>query len=153
MKLQYTFTRKFFLRWLHPQTPIGPPCNPLMWRGVQSSWGINTTENKYLLIKKIIRFHNQQSSTWRLISTTPPLLYMLDSKPSWTLKISHLHLHSWRPTETEQELSFSLVTPFVNMSAGFWLVCIFSSFNCPFSKVDRMKWVPQLYMLSIRMEG
>ena len=68
------------------------------------------------------------------------LLYMLDSEPSWTWKISHLHLHSWRPTETEQELSFSLVTLFVNMSAGFWLVCIFSIFNFPSSKVDHMKW-------------
>ena len=84
--------------------------------------------------------HNQQSPTWRLISTNPLLLYMLDFEPSWTWKISHLHLQSWRPTETEQELSFSLVTPFVNMSTGFWLVCIVSIFNCPSSKVDRMKW-------------
>ena len=40
----------------------------------------------------------------------------------WTWQISSFHLHALRPTETEQELSFSLVTPFVNMSAGFWLV-------------------------------
>ena len=95
--------------------------------------------NKDLWIRKIIRLHNQQSPTRRLISTIPPLLYMLESEPSWTWQISHLHLQSWRPTETEQELSFSLVTPFVNMSAGSWLVCIFSIFNCPSSKADRMK--------------
>ena len=36
--------------------------------------------------------------------------------------------------------SISLVTPFVNMSVEFWLVCIFSNFKCPSSKTDRMKW-------------
>ena len=40
----------------------------------------------------------------------------------WTWQIYSFHLHALRPTETEQELSFSLVTPFVNMSVGFWLV-------------------------------
>ena len=32
-----------------PLDPAGakiPPYNPPAWRGVQSSWGINTTENK-----------------------------------------------------------------------------------------------------------
>ena len=43
------------------------------------------------------------------------------SRP-WTWQISSFHLHALRPIETEQELSFSLVTPFVNMSARFWLV-------------------------------
>ena len=38
---------------------------------------------KDLYIRKIIKLHNQQSPTWRLISTTPMLLYMMDSKPSW----------------------------------------------------------------------
>ena len=47
------------------------------------------------------------------------------------LAVSHLHRHPWRPTETEHILSFSLVTTFVSISAGFWLVCIFSSFNSP----------------------
>jgi hypothetical protein len=28
MKLQYTFTRQFFLRGLHPQTPVGGPAFP-----------------------------------------------------------------------------------------------------------------------------
>ena len=84
--------------------------------------------------------HNQQSPTWRLISTTPPFSYLLDYDPSWTWKISHLHIHSWRPNETEHELIFSLITPFVNMSTWFWLVCIFSYFKCPSSKIDRMKW-------------
>jgi hypothetical protein len=62
--------------------------------GVNTSWGINTAESKDLCIRKIIRLHNQQSPTWRLISTTPLLLYMLDFEPSWTWKISHLHLQS-----------------------------------------------------------
>ena len=113
--------------------------------GVNTSWRINTAESKGLYIRKIIRLHNQQSPTWRLISTTPPLLYMLDSEPSWTWKISHFHLHSWRPIETEQELSFSLVTPFGNMFAGFWLVYIFFNLKCPSSKIGRMKW----YMICI----
>jgi ABC-type nickel/cobalt efflux system permease component RcnA len=39
-----------------------------------------------------------------------------------------------------RNFSFSLVTPLVNMSAGFWLVCIFSNFKCPSSKMDHMKW-------------
>ena len=140
-----------------PEPPLGPACPQTLQRGyppsalphveectyfwgVNTSWGINIAESKDLWIRKIIRLHNQQSPTWRLISKTPPLLYMPDFEPSWTWQISHLHLHSWRPTETEQELSFSLVTPFVNMSAGFWLVCIFSIFNCPSSKADCMKW-------------
>jgi hypothetical protein len=67
-------------------------------------------------------------------------LYMLDYDPPWTWKINDLHLHAWIPIETEQELSFSLVTTFFNMSVGLWLVCIFSHFNCPSSKMDRMKW-------------
>jgi hypothetical protein len=25
-----------------------PPCNPLSWRGVKYSWGMNMDENKYL---------------------------------------------------------------------------------------------------------
>ena len=61
--------------------------------GVNTSWGINTAERKDLCIRKIIRLHNQQSPTWRLISTTPLLLYMLDFEPSWTWQISHFHLH------------------------------------------------------------
>jgi hypothetical protein len=62
--------------------------------GVNTSWGIDTAERKDLCIRKIIRIHNQQSPTWRLISTNPPLLYMLDFEPSWTWQISHLHLQS-----------------------------------------------------------
>jgi hypothetical protein len=73
MKLQYTFTRQFFLRGLHPQTPAGGPLAPkppsrgdsplgpaegvppsalphmeeytYFW-GVNTSWGINTAESK-----------------------------------------------------------------------------------------------------------
>ena len=70
MKLQYTFTRQFFLRGLHPQTPAGGPLAPArriappnptkgvppsalprmeeftyFW-GVNTSWGINTAESK-----------------------------------------------------------------------------------------------------------
>jgi hypothetical protein len=117
MKLQYTFIRQFFAsgasppnpRWGPAPSPPEPPRTPqrgylpsalprveectYLW-GVNTSWGINTAESKDLCIRKIIRLHNQQSPTWRLISTTPPLLYMLDSEPSWTWKISHLHLHS-----------------------------------------------------------
>ena len=63
--------------------------------GVNTSWGIDTAERKKdLCIRKIIRLHNQQSPTWRLISTTPPLLYILDSEPSWTWQISQFHIHS-----------------------------------------------------------
>ena len=40
----------------------------------------------------------------------------------WTWRISSFHLHALRPIETKQELIFSLVTPFVNMSVGFLLV-------------------------------
>jgi hypothetical protein len=46
--------------------------------GVNTSWGIDMAESKDLCIRKIIRLHNQQYPTWRLISTTPPLLYMMD---------------------------------------------------------------------------
>jgi hypothetical protein len=64
MKLQYTFTRKFFLGGFAPEPPQGalfspdlaggnPPCTPHMeectfFQGVKSSWGINMAENKYL---------------------------------------------------------------------------------------------------------
>jgi hypothetical protein len=37
------------------------------FRGVNSSWGINTTENKDLLIKKIIRLHNQHYTLLRTV--------------------------------------------------------------------------------------
>ena len=60
-------------------------------------------------------------------------------KMNGTLAVT-FHLHAWRPTETEQELNFSLVTPFVNMFAGFWLVCIFSNFNSSSSRTNLMKW-------------
>jgi hypothetical protein len=60
MKLQYTFTRQFFLRGLHPRTPSCPmtpqrgyPPSALphveectyFW-GVNTSWGINMVESK-----------------------------------------------------------------------------------------------------------
>jgi hypothetical protein len=54
MKLQYTFTRQFFLRGLRPRTPQrGYPPSALpcveeytyFW-GVNTSWGINATESK-----------------------------------------------------------------------------------------------------------
>jgi len=56
MKLQYTFTRQFFLLGLCPQTPargVSPPTLPrveectFFW-GVKSSWGINMAEKKDL---------------------------------------------------------------------------------------------------------
>jgi hypothetical protein len=57
MKLEYTFTRKFFLEGpAFPQTPQGGK-SPLqfphveectIFLGVKSSWGINMTENKDL---------------------------------------------------------------------------------------------------------
>jgi hypothetical protein len=55
MKLQYTFTRKFFLRGLHfppdPAEGVTPLCTPPCGRvyillGCKSSWGINTAKNK-----------------------------------------------------------------------------------------------------------
>jgi hypothetical protein len=45
-------------------------------------------------IRKIIKIHNQQYPTWRLITTTPLFLYMLDYDPPWTWKINDLHLHA-----------------------------------------------------------
>jgi len=116
----------------HPPTldPLGDSCGGR----------ISPTSPHYKWIRKIIRLHNQQYPTWRLITTTPLLMYLLDYTPPWTWKNFHLHLHSWRPTETEHKLIFSLFTPFVNMSTGFWLVCIFSKFKCPSSKTYRMKW-------------
>ena len=50
------------------------------------------------------------------------------------------HVQSRRPTKAKEEFNFSLVTTFVNISAGLSLVWIFSSFNCPSSKTDRIKW-------------
>ena len=91
-------------------------------------------------VNKIIRLHTQQSPTWRLIVATPPLLHLVDNDSSLDLVVSHLHHHPWRPIETEHVLSFSLVTTFVSISTGFWLVCIFSSFKSPSSNTDRMKW-------------
>ena len=91
-------------------------------------------------VNKIIRLHTQQYPTWRLIVATPPLLHLLDNDSSLDLDVPHLHHHRWRPIETEHILSFSLVTTFVSISAGFWLVCIFSSFNSPSSNTERMKW-------------
>jgi len=63
MKLQYTFTRKFFLQGLCRQTPTRgllapgprrggtPLCTPLHGKvyillGVKTSWGINMAKNK-----------------------------------------------------------------------------------------------------------
>ena len=51
----------------------------------------------------------------------------------------HIQYTALRPIATKNNLSFSLVTTFVSISAGFWLVCIFSSFNYPSSNTDRMK--------------
>ena len=146
MKLQYTFTRKIFLQGLRPRIPT----SPLAWRGVLYSWGINTTRNKDLWIRKIIKLHNQQSPTWRMVTTTPPQFYLLDYDPPWTWKISHLPLHAWTPTKTEKELNFYLITPFVYMSAGFCLVCIFSNFKCPSSKAYHMKWYLNYICLVLR---
>ena len=95
---------------------------------------------QYLWIQNIIRLHTQQSPTWRLIIETPPLLHSLDNESSLDLVVSHLHRHPWRPIETKHILSFFVVTTFVSISAGFWLVCIFSSFNSPSSNTDHMKW-------------
>ena len=104
---------------------------------------------RYLWIKKIIKLHTQQSLTWRLIIATPLLLHLLDNDSTLYLVVSHLHHHSWRPIETEQNLNFSLVTTFVNISVGFWLVCIFPSFNYPSSNIDHMKWYLRCLCLAL----
>jgi hypothetical protein len=63
-------------------------------------WGPRMAERN-LQIRKISRLHNKKYPTWKLITTTPLLLYLLNYNPPWTWKISHLHLHTLRPTEIE----------------------------------------------------
>ena len=53
--------------------------------------------------------------------------------------VTQLVLQPRRPTEAEQVFSFSIVTILVSMSAGFWLVCIFTSDITPSFKIIRMK--------------
>jgi len=48
--------------------------------------------------------------------------------------------YSSRPTEVEHNFSLSIVTAFVNISAGFLLPWIFSSTNTSSSNKDLMKW-------------
>jgi hypothetical protein len=67
---------------MEPVRGVTPPTLPRMdectfFFGVNYSWGINTAENKYLRIKKMIKLHNQEYPTWRLTSKTPPLLYIM----------------------------------------------------------------------------
>ena len=140
--LQGNFTYVFSFRGTAPETPrqggapksaATPPRLPrhhLITRGVSTPFSY-TGPTLWYKINNIFRLHTQQSPTWRLIVTTPPLLHLLDIDSSLDLDISHIHHHPWRPIETEHNLSFSLVTTFVSISVGFWLVCIFPSFNCP----------------------
>ena len=70
-----------------------------------------------------------------------PLLHLAPTRSNhYGLCCSFIHVQSRRPTKAKEEFSFSLVTTFVNISARFLLVCIFSSFKRPSSKTDRMKW-------------
>jgi hypothetical protein len=62
--------------------------------GVNTSWGINTAENKRPLNQE----DNQapQPTIFHLeadLNNSTAAVYV-DSEPSWTWKISHLHIHS-----------------------------------------------------------
>ena len=106
--------------------PPGPPRQHLIMSGIAAPLRYRGPTLWYK-INKIIRLHTQRSPTWRLIVATPLLLNLLGNDSILDLVVSHLHHHTWRTIETEHNLSFSLVTTFFSISAGFWLVCIFSS--------------------------
>ena len=75
-----------------PESPLGgsnngvtsPPdsLETIVGGGIPSTphvkyWDPNTVAT-ILRLRKIIKLHNQQYPTWRLITTTPPLLHLLD---------------------------------------------------------------------------
>ena len=73
----------------------------------------------------------QQSPTWRLILICLHTLLM---------QHNFLICHSCRPTKVEHNFSLSIVTVFVNISAGFLIPWIFSNFNTSSSSKDRIEW-------------
>ena len=98
-----------------------------------------------------IKLHTQQSPTWRLIVATPPLLHLLENDSTLDLDVSHLHHHTWRPIETGQNLSFSLVTTFVNISTVLASVYLFQLQLSIFQHWP-YEMVLELYVFSPRMK-
>ena len=85
------------------------------------------------------RFHNPTISHLETVSTIN-VAHLVFHLPSLISATQSLCLQARRPIEVVHNLNFSIVTPFVNISAGFWLPQIFSSFNCSSLRRCRIKW-------------
>ncbi|XP_073138895.1 putative disease resistance protein RGA3 [Henckelia pumila] len=104
--------------------------------------GISPKRGNFIMVTT----RNQHVASYVKTRTVPSIDF-LSVDDCWLI-IKAITFPSY-PTEVEHNFSLSVVTAFVNISAGFLLPGIFSSIKIPSSRTDLMKWNDLNHIISL----